>query len=96
MGLAVQGGSGTTPHLDGMLDSMRDTAATAAPVHRLDRTPSGCLLVAKTRFAASALAKVFRSREARKIYWALVAGVPKPNQGRIRRSWPRTSARTNR
>jgi len=39
--------------------------------------------VAKTRFAAAALAKTFRTRSARKIYWALVAGVPKPKQGRI-------------
>ena len=52
-------------------------------VHRLDKDTAGCLLVAKTRFAASALAKIFRSRSARKIYWALVAGVPKPRQGRI-------------
>ena len=52
-------------------------------MHRLDKDTAGCLLVAKTRFAASALAKTFRSRSARKIYWALVAGVPKPRQGRI-------------
>jgi 23S rRNA pseudouridine955/2504/2580 synthase len=52
-------------------------------VHRLDKETAGCLLVAKTRFAAAALAKSFRSRMARKIYWALVAGVPKPKQGRI-------------
>jgi 23S rRNA pseudouridine955/2504/2580 synthase len=52
-------------------------------VHRLDKDTAGCLLVAKTRFAAAALAKVFRSRSARKTYWALVAGVPKPRQGRI-------------
>ena len=52
-------------------------------VHRLDKDTSGCLLVAKTRFAASALAKNFRSRSARKIYWALVVGVPRPKQGRI-------------
>jgi 23S rRNA pseudouridine955/2504/2580 synthase len=84
MGLAVQGGSGTTRHLDGMLDVMRDASGQRPRlVHRLDKDTSGCLLVAKTRFAASALAKVFRSREARKIYWALVAGVPKPRQGRI-------------
>jgi 23S rRNA pseudouridine955/2504/2580 synthase len=84
MGLAVQGGSGTTRHLDGMLDVMRDAAGQRPRlVHRLDKDTSGCLLVAKTRFAASALAQVFRSREARKIYWALVAGVPKPHQGRI-------------
>ena len=52
-------------------------------MHRLDKDTAGCLLVAKTRFAAAALAKTFRSRSARKIYWALVAGVPKPKQGRI-------------
>jgi 23S rRNA pseudouridine955/2504/2580 synthase len=84
MGLAVQGGSGTTRHLDGMLDAMRDASGQRPRlVHRLDKDTSGCLLVAKTRFAASSLAKVFRSREARKIYWALVVGVPKPHQGRI-------------
>src|SRR5256714_11350578 len=52
-------------------------------VHRLDKDTAGCLLVAKTRFAATALAKTFRTRSARKIYWALTAGVPQPRQGRI-------------
>ena len=84
MGLAVQGGSGTTRHLDGMLETMRDAKGQRPRlVHRLDKDTAGCLLVAKTRFAAAALAKTFRSRAARKIYWALVAGVPKPRQGRI-------------
>jgi 23S rRNA pseudouridine955/2504/2580 synthase len=84
MGLAVQGGSGTTRHLDGMLDVMRDAHGQRPRlVHRLDKDTAGCLLVAKTRFAASALAKTFRSRSARKVYWALVAGVPKVQQGRI-------------
>jgi 23S rRNA pseudouridine955/2504/2580 synthase len=84
MGLSVQGGSGTTRHVDGMLDALRDRSGQRPRlVHRLDKDTAGCLLVAKTRFAASALAKVFRSREARKIYWALAAGVPKPRQGRI-------------
>jgi 23S rRNA pseudouridine955/2504/2580 synthase len=84
MGLAVQGGTGTTRHVDGMLDVMRDASGQRPRlVHRLDKDTAGCLLVAKTRFAASSLAKVFRSREARKIYWALVVGVPKPRQGRI-------------
>src|SRR6516225_2179089 len=84
MGLAVQGGSGTTRHIDGMLDALRDREGQRPRlVHRLDKDTAGCLLVAKTRFAASALAKTFRSREARKSYWALVAGVPTPRQGRI-------------
>ena len=82
MGLAVQGGSGTTRHLDGMLDVLRDAHGQRPRlVHRLDKDTAGCLLVAKTRFAAAALAKTFRSRSARKIYWALVAGVPKVRAG---------------
>jgi 23S rRNA pseudouridine955/2504/2580 synthase len=86
MGLAVQGGSGTTRHIDGMLEVLRQPGPDGQRprlVHRLDKDTAGCLLVAKTRFAAAALAKTFRSRAARKIYWALVAGVPKPKQGRI-------------
>jgi 23S rRNA pseudouridine955/2504/2580 synthase len=84
MGLSVQGGSGTTRHLDGMLDVLRDKSGQRPRlVHRLDKDTAGCLLVAKTRFAATALAKTFRTRSARKIYWALVVGVPRPKQGRI-------------
>ncbi len=83
-GLAVQGGSGTVRHVDGMLDALRDDKGQRPRlVHRLDKETAGCLLIAKTRFAATALARSFRSREARKVYWALVAGVPKPRQGRI-------------
>jgi 23S rRNA pseudouridine955/2504/2580 synthase len=86
MGLAVQGGSGTTQHIDGMLGALRGPGIDAQRprlVHRLDKDTAGCLLVAKTRFAAAALAKTFRTRSARKIYWALVVGVPKPKQGRV-------------
>jgi 23S rRNA pseudouridine955/2504/2580 synthase len=84
MGLAVQGGSGTVRHVDGLLEALR-TKDGVKPrlVHRLDKDTSGVLLIAKTRLAAATLAKTFRSRSARKIYWALVAGVPKPKQGRI-------------
>ncbi len=83
-GLAVQGGSGTYRHVDGLLEAMRDKDGQKPRlVHRIDKDTCGCLLVAKTRLAASVLAKSFRSREARKVYWALVPGVPKPRQGRI-------------
>ncbi|GEC15491.1 pseudouridine synthase [Nitrobacter winogradskyi] len=83
-GLAVQGGSGLSRHIDGMLETMRDAKGQRPRlVHRLDRETAGCLLIAKTRFAATALTGAFRHRSARKIYWALVAGVPKPKQGRI-------------
>jgi 23S rRNA pseudouridine955/2504/2580 synthase len=83
-GLAVQGGSGITRNVDQMLEVMRNAKGQKPRlVHRLDRETSGCLLIAKTRFAATALTGSFRHRSARKIYWALVAGVPKPKQGRI-------------
>src|SRR5207302_8166933 len=84
VGLAVQGGSGMTRHIDQMLEVMRDAKGQKPRlVHRIDRETSGCLLIAKTRFAASHLTGAFRSRSARKTYWALVPGLPKPKQGRI-------------
>jgi 23S rRNA pseudouridine955/2504/2580 synthase len=83
-GLAVQGGSGTTRHIDGMLEALADEHGERPRlVHRLDRDTSGVLLIAKSRRMAADLGEIFRSRQARKIYWALVEGVPKPAQGRI-------------
>ncbi|MBD8890218.1 RluA family pseudouridine synthase [Roseibium litorale] len=83
-GLAVQGGSGLKRHLDGMLDAFTDKKGNKPRlVHRLDRETSGIILVAKTRLAAQELTKSFRHRNTRKIYWAMLAGVPKPKQGRI-------------
>ena len=83
-GLAVQGGSGMTRHVDGLLESLRSRDGQKPRlVHRLDKDTAGCLVIAKTRFAAAALAKSFRSRATRKIYWAVVAGVPRVRQGRV-------------
>jgi len=93
-GLAVQGGSGITRNIDDMLEVMRDDKGQKPRlVHRLDRETSGCLLVAKTRFAATALTGSFRHRSARKIYWALVSGVPKPKQAAFRLISPKEEAR---
>src|SRR5260370_466032 len=62
-GLAVQGGSGTVRHIDQMLEVMRDGKGQKPRlVHRLDKETAGCLLVAKTRFAATALTGSFRHR----------------------------------
>ncbi|MBB3019657.1 23S rRNA pseudouridine955/2504/2580 synthase [Microvirga lupini] len=84
MGLAVQGGSGTKRHVDGMLDALTgEDGQKPRLVHRLDKDTAGCLVIAKTRFAASTMAKSFRARTTRKIYWALVAGVPRVRQGRV-------------
>lgn len=83
-GLAVQGGSGTRHHLDGLLDGLKyDARERPRLVHRLDKDTSGVLLLGRTRAATAALAKSFRTRSARKIYWALVSGAPKPAQGKI-------------
>ena len=83
-GLAVQGGSGLTRHVDAMLESLRDRKGQKPRlVHRLDRDTTGVLVVARTRLAAQKLAASFRTRSTRKIYWALVVGVPKPHQGKI-------------
>ncbi len=83
-GLAVQGGPGLTRHVDGMLGALTSADGQRPRlVHRLDRETSGVLLVAKTRLAAKALAESFKARDTRKIYWGLVAGVPKPRQGRV-------------
>jgi 23S rRNA pseudouridine955/2504/2580 synthase len=84
-GLAVQGGSGTDRHLDGMTEAlMFGNDERPRLVHRLDRDTSGVLLLGRTREAAAALTAAFRARDTRKIYWAAVAGVPKPRMGTIR------------
>ena len=83
-GLAVQGGTGTMRHLDAMVDALR-FGNDEAPrlVHRLDRDTSGVLLLGRTRAATAALAKAFRRRTARKIYWAVTVGTPRIPAGKI-------------
>lgn len=84
-GLAVQGGSKTERHVDGMAEALIfDADEKPRLVHRLDRDTSGVLLMARTRRVANALTTAFRARETRKIYWAAVAGVPQPKMGTIR------------
>jgi len=83
-GIAVQGGTKTRRHIDGMLAGMEDRfGGRPRLVHRLDRDTSGVLLVAKTRDAAARLGRQFQTRSVQKIYWALVKGIPKPPQGKI-------------
>ncbi len=83
-GLAVQGGTGTRRHIDGLLAAMSDRFPVRPRlVHRLDRDTTGVLLVAKTRAAAAELGRTFQTRSAAKTYWALVIGVPRPAQGKI-------------
>ncbi len=84
-GLAVQGGTGMADkHLDAMLDALCfDRPDRPRLVHRLDKDTSGVLLLGRTASATAKLAAAFKSRAARKCYWALVVGVPKIRQGRV-------------
>ncbi|MCW9034262.1 MAG: RluA family pseudouridine synthase [Alphaproteobacteria bacterium] len=84
VGLAVQGGSKTTKHLDAMLDVLQfDALERPRLVHRLDKDTSGVLVLARTVRAAGELAKLFKTKEVRKIYWAAVVGTPRPPKGQI-------------
>lgn len=84
-GIAVQGGTGTTRHIDALSRALvDDTAEKPRLVHRLDRDTSGVLILAKTVGSANRLGKLFRSRELDKIYWAVTLGVPHPASGDIR------------
>lgn len=83
-GLAVQGGTNTERHLDGLLDALQfDSAERPRLVHRLDRDTSGVLVIARTLKAANALGKAFKHKDAWKVYWALTVGVPSPRRGTI-------------
>ncbi len=83
-GLAVQGGSGQTRHVDGLAEALKfGVDARPKLVHRLDKDTSGLLLLARTGRAAAGLAKAFQSRDTTKIYWAAVAGTPKPAEGTL-------------
>jgi 23S rRNA pseudouridine955/2504/2580 synthase len=82
-GLATQGGTKTTNHLDRLLDGLADERGRPKLVHRLDKDTSGVLLVARTARAAGHFSKAFSGRTARKVYWALVVGVPSTDEGVI-------------
>jgi len=83
-GLATQGGTGTHEHVDGLLDAYAQGAEPRPRlVHRLDKDTSGVLLVARTPGSAAWFAKRFATRAARKIYWALIVGVPSIEEGFI-------------
>ncbi|MFD1159076.1 RluA family pseudouridine synthase [Roseovarius aestuarii] len=84
-GLPVQGGSKQARHVDGLADALRfGFEEKPRLVHRLDKDTSGVLVLARTRVAAKGLTAAFRHRATRKIYWAVVAGVPIPRMGTIK------------
>lgn len=82
-GLAVQGGSKTKEHLDGMLAALEKNGERPRLVHRLDKDTGGLMIVAKTRRAAQRLGDAFKGHDVEKTYWALVVGAPRPFEGTI-------------
>lgn len=82
-GLAVQGGTKTTKHVDRLLGAWGEGLERPRLVHRLDRDTSGVLLLGKTPAAAAALSGAFARRKAEKTYWAVVVGQPSPAEGII-------------
>lgn len=84
-GLAVQGGTNTRFHVDGLLDALIfEKEERPRLVHRIDKDTSGVLLLARTRKSADLLTKAFREHKLQKTYLALVSGCPKQNSGEIK------------
>ena len=82
-GLAVQGGTKTTHHIDGMLDALKTNGERPRLVHRLDKETAGVLVLARSVKSAANLTKTFAQKTTHKIYWALVHGCPEKMQGVI-------------
>lgn len=83
-GLATQGGTGVTKHVDMMLPALKfDLPDVPRLVHRIDRDTSGVLILARHVKAASELQKLFAGKTLQKTYLALTVSVPKPREGEI-------------
>lgn len=83
-GLAVHKGPKGGESLEDYFDALRfGLPRPPALAHRLDRDTSGCLVLGRHRKALAALGRLFKSGCVRKTYWAVVAGVPPQDEGRI-------------
>jgi 23S rRNA pseudouridine955/2504/2580 synthase len=84
-GLAVQGGTNTTRHIDGLLDALKfENEEKPKLVHRIDKDTSGILVLARTRKMADALTKAFREHTLQKTYLALCRGSLPDEVGEIK------------
>ena len=97
-GLAVQGGTGTARHLDGMLDALRIRRCERPRlVHRLDKDTSGVLVLARSARAAAKLAAGFpRQGRCARVYWAAThrraEAAPGPDRPAARQAAGQTAA----
>ncbi len=63
-------------------------------VHRLDRPVSGCVVYARTSKALSRLSELFRTREVKKTYWAIVTDRPPAEEGKLS-NWLKKNEKQN-
>jgi tRNA pseudouridine32 synthase/23S rRNA pseudouridine746 synthase len=83
-GIVVHPGPGGGPHLEHWFPLLRFGLPRAPSLaHRLDRDTSGCLVLGRHPKALRRLGRLFADGKVEKIYWAVVAGIPDPPQGRI-------------
>jgi 23S rRNA pseudouridine1911/1915/1917 synthase len=63
-------------------------------VHRLARPVSGCVVYARTSKALSRLSELFRTREVKKTYWAIVTDRPPAEEG-VLSNWLKKNEQQN-
>lgn len=85
-GLASQGGSKISRHIDGLIEGLAVNGVKPHLVHRLDKDTSGVLLLARNPRVAKALGALFQGRDIRKYYWAITVPAPEVYQGKIKSS----------
>lgn len=83
-GLAVQGGSKINYSVDDLTEFLKfDYDEKPKLVHRLDKETSGLLILARKTNVAAKFGSMFQGKSIKKIYYALVKGVPKPLMGKV-------------
>lgn len=87
-GLAVQGGTNTTRHIDGMLGALKFEYEEAPKlVHRIDKDTSGILVLARDRKMPNCSPRHFARGICTKLIWRWCAIVRPRRKGRLRQIW---------
>jgi len=63
-------------------------------IHRIDRPVSGIVVLAKTSKALARMNEIFKQREVKKTYWAVVKNKPESNTGKLI-NWLWRNTKTN-
>jgi tRNA pseudouridine32 synthase/23S rRNA pseudouridine746 synthase len=82
-GLKVHPGPGGGPSVEDWFPALGGRRDGPWLAHRLDADTAGCLLIALRRSALHAAQDAFATGRAEKTYWAVVAGAPREEAGRL-------------